>query len=274
VGKVETLEGMILITTALMLEARPLIAGMGLHASSEGPFPVYLRGDRILVVTGTGPLRASAATAWSIARFSGIRAAVNIGFAGAAPSASPLYKWHLIHSIRDRSTGRLHVPDILHKHPFEEATLLTSGKVIRTDIGWDGLIDMEGSGFYEAARQFLPPDRIALLKWVSDPLSGKVDAASLARRFSGDVKAALSFLEEWPAGAEGNKDEGDGVLQTLLERLQLTVTQERFLEKWLSGYLARGGDIRPVMECLPESRPAHKADNRRALERLKDVLKS
>lgn len=265
---------MILITTALMLEARPLVRGLRLHALGGEPFPVFSGENGIVVVTGTSALRASAATAWAFARFEGLDAALNIGFVGAAPRVSPLYKWHLIHSIRDASTGRQHVPDILCQHPFAEAALLTEGKVVDSDNGWDGLVDMEGSGFYEAARQFLSPDRIGLLKWVSDPLSGAVDPADLERRFAAAVPEALEFIAHWQPGAEPPSTAQLPLMAAVLERLNLTVTQQRFLEKWIAGYMARGGDPGAVLARLPQGPPAHKSDNRRVFEELKNVLKS
>ena len=112
------LESMILIVTALMLEARPVREQLGLQALGNEPYPVFAGDNFILVVSGTGVLKASAATGWAMARFPGIRAAVNLGFAGAAESTSSLYKWHYIHAIRDQSNGRLYVPDILLRHAF------------------------------------------------------------------------------------------------------------------------------------------------------------
>ena len=120
---------MILVTTALMLEARPLRDQLGLKALGNEPFPVFASDDTVLVVTGTGSLKASAATAWAFARFHGITGAFNLGLAGAAEGVSPLYQWHVIHTIRDQSNGRLYIPDVLVNHGYPEAALLTVGKV-------------------------------------------------------------------------------------------------------------------------------------------------
>ena len=265
---------MLLITTALMLEARPLREALGLRDQGTGPIPVFADERILLIVTGTGPLKASAATAWAIGTFPGIRAALNIGFAGASPEVSPLHRWHYIHSIRDQASGRLHVPDILWKHPFPETALLTVAKIMRADSGWTGLVDMEGSGFHEAARRFLPPDRLALLKWVSDPLSGTIDAPQTARIFKNALAEALPFIDQWasPVEAEAEGSEKD-LLREIGRCLRLTETQRQFLRKWIRGYLARNSDPGAVMAVLPDEPPATKPLNARYFAALKDVLK-
>ncbi|MGC9450593.1 MAG: hypothetical protein ACP5I4_04030 [Oceanipulchritudo sp.] len=265
---------MILVTTALMMEARPLCAALGLGALGNQPFPAFIGGDHLLVVSGTGPQRAAAATAWAMGRHRGIRAALNIGFAGASSSHSPLHVWHLVHSIRDASTGRLHIPDILFKHPFRESALLTVGKVVRRDTGWEGLVDMEGSGFYEAARRFLAPDRISLLKWVSDPLSGSVEAEGTAALFSSAAAEAVTFLENWPAAAPPPETGDPPLLAAVRQRLRLTETQSLFLAKWIRGYVSRGGAEDKVLDLLPDQPPRAKAGNKRIFQALENVLKS
>jgi hypothetical protein len=265
---------MILIVSALMLEARPIREGLGLEALGDEPFPVFTGEKAILVVSGTGALKASAATAWAMARFPGIRAAANIGFAGAPERVSPLYRWHFIHAVRDQGNGRLYIPDVLIRHPFEEAQLLTVGKVAKEDFGWNGLVDMEGSGFYEAARQFLAPDRIALFKWVSDHLTGTIHAKEIGRQFHDGLGCILDFLGDWPTGEEDPLTAPpDELADTILGKLRLSRTQTLFLRKWVQGYLSRGGDAEAVLALLPEQIPPGKKDNTRLLEELKDALK-
>ena len=151
---------------------------------------------------------------------------------------------------------------------------MTVGEVVRSDIGWEGLVDMEGSGFYEAARSELSPDRIALLKWISDPLTGSIDVADTKARFAVAVGDVVEFIEAWPVPEKRDAGRADSpLLELVRERLRLTRTQETFLEKWIRGYSARGGDPERVRACLPETVPAHKPANTRILETLKNVLK-
>ena len=265
---------MILIVTALMLEGRPIRDRMGLKAMGNEPFPVFASDEAILVICGTGALKAAAATGWAMARFPGIAMAVNVGLAGAPERVSPLYRWHLVHAVRDQANGRLYIPDVLVGHNLPEAQLLTVGKVLKDDIGWDGLVDMEGSGFYEAARQFLSPDRIALLKWVSDPLSGTINAGEVGLQLESDIGIAVEFIRECRQGAGEQTESPDPpLLQAIRAKARLTRTQDLFLQKWIRGYLDRGGVEAPVLALLPEATAASKRDNNRLFEELKNVLK-
>jgi hypothetical protein len=265
---------MLLITTALMIEARPLCGLLGLKAMNGHPYPVFACEDTVLVVSGTGALNAAAATGWALGHFDGIKTGLNMGFAGAATSVASLYQWRYIHSIRDENSGHLCIPDILWNHPLEESALLTTGKVIRDDINWPGLVDMEGSGFFQAARRFLSPDRIVLLKWISDALTGEVDIKRIEEKYTASIQELSEFLEF----IRHDMDKEAAVssmplMDTIREKLRLTRTQDLFLSKWLSGYLARGGDPEPVESLLPEKKPKHKTENTRLFEALKNVLK-
>jgi hypothetical protein len=264
-----------LVTTALMLEARPLVRRFGLRAHASGPFNAYEGESIVLVVTGTGSARAAAATGWAMARFPDIRQAVNIGFAGAMPEVAELHTWHLVNRIRDRSSGHLLLPDILWKHPFPEAALLTVPRIVDEPLDWTGLVDMEGSGFFEAARHFLGPDQIVLLKWVSDHLTGRIDPAKTERSFSQGLEEVAEFMENWPSPGESVPcPVTEALLQEIRERVRLTRTQTEFLSKWVSGFIARGGDPAQIRAVLPGSVPAIKEDNKRIFDNLKNVLKN
>jgi len=266
---------MILVAMALMLEARPLVARLGLESGGPGSFPVFRDGEHLLVVSGTGPLKAALATGWAFGRFPGIRAALNAGFCGGHPDAFSLHQWYAVHSIRDASSGRLLVPDILWRHPFPEAGLLTTAVPMQTPAEAGRLVDMEGSGFYEAARRFLPPDRIALLKWVSDPLSGGLDPRTVLPAFHQSLPDLGGFLENWLPPAEADGPEMARQLESaILKRLRLTEAQRQDLRRWLPGYLARAASPEALLARLPAAPPPAKRDNARLFTGLKDVFKS
>lgn len=264
---------MLLITTALMLEAQPLKTSLELTAVAEAPFALFNNKEILLIVTGTGAQRAAAATGWALGRFPVIRVAMNVGYAGASWSATELYRWYCINSIRDESTGRLHIPDQLLKLPFPDRPLLTVGKPVREQIPWDGLVDMEGSGFYEAARQVLPPDRILLFKWISDNLTGEIDPNDVGERFVGAIEELLPIISQITGSmAPVGKNEPE-IMAEIRKRIRLTETQWKFLRKWLDGYLVRGGSTQAILELLPTRPPAGKPDNSRLFEEIKNALK-
>lgn len=266
---------MILITTALPMEAKPLVASLGLKAESGEAFPVYRNEECVLVVTGVGALKASAATGWALGRLAEFHAAINVGFCGAAPEVCGLHEWIYVSSIRDQASGRLSIPDILFRHPFRELALLTVGKVVKSGIDWNGVVDMEGAGFFEAAGRFLAPDRLALIKWVSDPLTGSIHIEETSRAYAGAIEPVVDFIREWirlPGTSTGA--ETRALYAQVESRLRLTRTQAHFVRKWADGYLARGGDPAGILEILPEAPPATKAANSRIFEELKNVFKN
>jgi len=266
---------MILLSTALMMEARPLVERLELSACGNEPIRTYTNETFILMVTGTGGIRAATAIGWAHGRFPDIRATVNIGFCGAAPEVAPMHQWHYINSIRDAATRRLSIPDILWKHGLPEAGLLTSPKVVDSPIEEKRLVDMEGSGFFEAARQFLSPDAIALLKWVSDPLTGRIEAEKTARDYEKTFDPVIEFLKNWPAGEDKSApDESTDWYESIVSRLRLSESQSHYMKKWLTGYGVRGGDPLKLFDCLPEKSPTTKRENTIVFERLKDVIKS
>lgn len=264
---------MLLVLTALMMEARPLAAAFGLRAR-QAPYPVYESDSMRLVVSGTGPLRASAATGWAMGEDPSIEAAVNIGFCGAAPEIASLHQWCLVHAIRDKQTGRLLVPDILYRHPFHEAPLMTVPQVVQEPINWNGLVDMEGAGFFEAARHHLATDRLMLLKWVSDPLTGRIDVEKTTSAFEAGLEPVANFVRAWMETFNTASDApGEDLLDLCQERLRLTSTQWAFIKKWLRGYALRGGTAEALLKYLPEEKPPTRKQNTHHFSLLRDALK-
>jgi hypothetical protein len=191
-------------------------------------------------------------------------------------SVAPLHHWLLIHSVRDGQTGRLLIPDILYRHPFAEAPLMTVPKVVREPIAWMGAVDMEGAGFLEAARQHLPAHRVAILKWVSDALTGEIDKAATAAAFAETVGPVLAFIKEWEAmPVEQQTDSAALAMGELcMERLRLTATQRAQLTRWVQGYARRGGTAAGLLAVLPERPPSTRRENTVQFSRLRDALKS
>ena len=263
---------MLLITTALMLEARPLQGLLQLDSTSGLPFPVYSGNSTVLLVTGSGAQRAAAATGWAMGHFGSVDCAVNLGMA-AAGSDFGLHHWYLIHSVLDATTGRRHVPDLLWDFKLPEAALLTVGKPVETNPGWNGLVDMEAGGFFEAARQFLSPDRIVMLKWVSDRFSAHLDPRETGQAFDRSCSLVEPVLRHFSGISQPSSVLHSEEMERLVCRINLTETQEHFLRKWLHGYLLRGGDFQSLLAMLPNKPPATKAENKRLLDEIKDVLK-
>lgn len=269
---------MLLLVTALIQEARPLARALGLAPRREGG-PVRLfggAGDYLLAVSGVGAARSAAVTGHLLTRFPEIRAALNTGMAGAVEGAFERGQWVRIHAVRDEASGRLLIPDILDEDALPEAALLTVGQVRREAPPPGHLVDMEGSGFLEATRFFLPTDRVALVKGVSDYCTEEFDTDAMVRCFGARCGELAEWIRRWGGGLEeeaAGEPEGLAALREAVEaRLRLTATQRHQLSGWLRGYWLRGGSAEAVLAVLPAERPTDKSGQKRIIKEVRDVL--
>ena len=117
---------MIYIFMALYAEAKPLIKKLDLKKiNSRFKFTQYESPEICLTITGVGSIAASTAVgAVCASRDIGeMDILVNIG--SCAGSASSLHGIYLIHKITDSVTGRTYYPDMLYRHMFKEAEIVT-----------------------------------------------------------------------------------------------------------------------------------------------------
>ncbi|MGI6707275.1 MAG: hypothetical protein ACOX6S_13940 [Clostridia bacterium] len=170
---------MIYLVTAHLNEARPLIRRLGLKkVQTAEAFAIYEGEDTALIISGIGKIRSAAAVSHLLSLKPPARDSlfVNIGICGAKNREIAIGQSILIHKLLDHDTGRAFYPDILWKHPFPEDTLETFSHAVHNDQIQQvrgKLVDMEGTGFFEAASLFLGPHQIQLIKIVSDHLEGK-----------------------------------------------------------------------------------------------------
>jgi hypothetical protein len=268
-----------LLVVALMMEARPFISALSLKGESGHPFPVFRNGTTLLIVSGTGSVAAAAAVGYVCGAFRGqLHTAINLGMGGANPDFGPLHQWYRIHQVIDAGNERYFHPDIPDRHGFPEASLRTVPFVVKEPLHWEGLFDMEGAGFLAAAQKWFPADRIALLKWVSDPLSGQIDIEATRSALERGLDPVLTFLENWAIFHRSSEENALPEVQLLLDRLEetlpLTVSQRLQLQTWLQGYLARGCAASEITACFPEATVRHKHEVRKVMERIRDACSS
>lgn len=134
---------MIYLFTALYPEAKPLIRAFSLKRVQDGlPFDVYENMDTSirLVISGTGMCAAAAATAAVFGRYGAAKEdhLINVGAcAGEAGTEEMSGKVYLCHKLTDRNTGHTYYPDMLYRHTFAEAQIITEPVV------WKGTEDAE-----------------------------------------------------------------------------------------------------------------------------------
>ncbi len=168
---------MLYIFTATYYEASAWISRYSLKRdTSVSRFQVfYNEQENIRVtITGTGMVSAAAAV-------SSICTAVlpgkqdfllNIGICAESPDGhGQIGELFLCHKITETVTGKTFYPDILYRHNFKEAELLTGAKPFQKGM-WHRpgffVYDMEASAIYQAGSYFFSPHQMVFLKIVSD----------------------------------------------------------------------------------------------------------
>ena len=170
---------MIYIVTALAQEAIPLIQHFKLKKDlSHTKFDIY-RNDMIkLIVTGTGKLKSAVATTYLLLKEPPKKSdkILNFGICGSGLEKHKSGQIFLINKIEDVNSGKSYYPEIIFSHLLPEATIVTYEKPViksKTSNSVSELVDMEVSGFYEAANTFVQSHNIIILKVVSDHLGGE-----------------------------------------------------------------------------------------------------
>lgn len=196
----------LLIVTALLPEATPLIELFQLKPEASTPFRLFSNripgkrasGNRFfshrsvtLLVTGIGELAATAATAATLARMGPQTIAINIGVAGAEQNLGDLFFANSIEKYGQPIAPRNDSMDsnrsgfpVFYPHPPFRPRIpsLRVGSVVHpcTDYQTDICFDMEAYGFCSAARRFLDSEHIHSLKIISDTPQSPLETNSCA----------------------------------------------------------------------------------------------
>ena len=278
-----------LLVTALHLEARVFLAGLGLKKDTGSKrIPLYRGGDINLAVSGTGKINAAATTAWAlehleIAGRAGARA-VNFGLCGCEDMSVPAGTLFLVNKISDLSSGRTFYPDILQKHSLPEATVEThdqpvarSGLPVHPEAqATPKLVDMEASGFFGAAATFLPPERISCLKLVSDHLEGlPLDKSSTSALIASSWADLDRFLKQpTPTLPEpsGISEDDRRFLAGITVNLRLTETQQHQIQDWARSFAIRTKGTALPLRQFHDRTAKGKAQRNEILREIKNEL--
>jgi adenosylhomocysteine nucleosidase len=152
------------IVMAMPIEAGPFIQGMGLEQAEIRPFPVYIRENVYLIVSGIGRVRASSASAYLISRYNP-EIMINPGTAGSNSADAEAGTVFSISNVYDRDLLLYRGPEIF-KYDMEtiigapSASLLTSDRPCITSeerakaAEIADLSDMEGAAFAQVCSLF------------------------------------------------------------------------------------------------------------------------
>ncbi len=156
----------LVIVVAFPAEARALISHYRLkRLHQEKRFEMYTDHNQMsLIISGPGVIQASIATTYAAGVIGNPTHAFfcNIGICGGDAPLGSVFRIHAIdyHGHND--------------YPFQHGGMRLPGRALQTlDAPSDcypenTLLDMEGAGFYQAARQLVTHEQVALMKVISD----------------------------------------------------------------------------------------------------------
>ena len=312
---------MITILTALMLEAAPLIRHFGLKKDlGRKDFPVFRHNDIFLVVSGVGKVQAAMAAAALLSAHppTAQDLMINIGFCGiktlqtgdntapaggcpgpVVPTGTILSVW----KVTDMDTGRDQYPDVffgldlpaaaLECHPIVQSVPPDFRPAPSTAPDRPFLppqiiaVDMESAGIMAAARIWLAPHQVVLLKIVSDQLDSANQARTAANkaRLDGLMTASLAVIdqvmESWQAWTATDSlaetsalpAEDAALLELVAASLRLTVAMRRILAEDLRKARLLGLEPIPCLKAALTEQPKSKPAVRQCWQNLrKEIL--
>ena len=179
------------IVVAMEREAKPLINYWNLKKNTEKIFSDKKK--RInLIVSGIGKKRAEKATMYLAKKTSNNAFFLNIGIAG--HKNYKLGEIILISKITDNKNKYSWYPSLLWKTKIKKAPLLTVGfpKIRYTT---NCLYDMEASGFFKGARNFVGPEKVQCIKVVSDNKDSSILNIS-SNKIENWIKCKITIIEK------------------------------------------------------------------------------
>lgn len=271
-----------LILSALHCEASPIIDALKLKRDHDSsPFEVYRNDAHYLILSGMGKLRAAIAATFALNSFTSLEnlLAINVGVCGAKPTF-PVGKVFLPNKILDHATGRVYFPDILLRHKFIEASLVTVDKPVlsaNVDTHDSDLFEMEASGFFEAGNCFLQSSQMLAFKVTSDHgVDTPLKKEDVTRLIGDNVAAILDYalevdnlIKQRPSPlSETDKN----ILSELGKRLRLSRYQTNSLNRLALSYKIRTQGNLEILSSYFEIQPQEKHEANSTFDKIRNVL--
>jgi len=274
---------MFYIITALSGEAIPIINHFKLKKDiSYTKFDLFKNDQIKLILTGTGKIKSAIATTYLLVKDNPRPEdhIINIGICGTENEDYKIGHVVLINKIDDYASRKTFYPETVFKHNFTEERLITFDKPVKKkDIINlpDCVVDMEGSGFYEAASNYFHAHRIHLLKIVSDYLRGeKLTGAfvqSLIEKNLKNINNLLTATVKTPIpDANVLTDSDYKLFDQLSNDLKLSTTQRFQILDLLKSYKVRKGEDINFLKSYIKSKKTAKADNKKIFEAIVERL--
>lgn len=243
---------MIYLFTALYWEAHFLIKQFKLARNPKNTWLQQFENEEAgirLTITGVGEIAASAAVGSVCGGYRPSREDVllNVGICARRGGTDGIF---LCNRITEEATGRTFYPDMLYRHDFQEAPIVTGMRLWnrakedpgrRPAVPTGALYDMEAAAIYQAGSLFFGPHQMIFLKIVSDcGEAGEVSGQQIQRLMERYQEPLIDYILRI-GRITGKRDWGEGCLrkkeEALLEKLVGDMHCSRAMEDSLRQYI-------------------------------------
>lgn len=274
---------MLYIITAIAGEAIPLINAFKLKKDiTYTKFDLFKNDDIKLIVTGVGKIKSSIAVTYLLVKDNPRSAdyIINVGICGSSNENYKIGQAFLINKITDASTGKSFYPETVFKHNLHEEHLITFDKPVKKNKVSNlppCLVDMEASGFYEAASMYFQSHRIQLLKILSDYLRGeKLTSAFVQSLIEKNIPTIENILHATRKTLIPDSnvltDSDYKLFDQISTELKLSTTQRFQILDLLKGYKVRKGEDLDFLKSYLKNKKTSKAENKKIFEAIVERL--
>ncbi|NUM42991.1 MAG: hypothetical protein HUU45_15350, partial [Leptospiraceae bacterium] len=181
----------------------------------------------------------------------------------------------LVHKVTDLATKKDYYPDVFQSS-FREISIVTSDTpVFDSSIFKEKVfVDMESSGFFEASSVFFGPDRIFIIKILSDFLEKNSITKNLIRRLvKENVLKIEDFLNRRVLSSKTNPTEESNLLsKKISENFQFTKTQSIQLNKKIISYNVRNKKLPGFLNKYIDKKTGSKQEGKTLLKEIFSAL--
>lgn len=263
---------MIYLFTALYCEAHFLIKQFKLARNPKNTWLQEFYNEEAgirLTITGVGEIAASAAVGSVCGGYRPSREDVllNVGICARRGGTDGIF---LCNRITEEATGRTFYPDMLYRHDFQEAPIVTGMTLwnrAKEDPGRQSavptgaLYDMEAAAIYQAGSLFFGPHQMIFLKIVSDyGEAGEVSGQQIQRLMEryqepliDDILRIGRITESSGPGEERLRQKEEALLEKLAGDMHCSRAMEDSLRQYIRYLTLSRNDFMDVINSMYES---------------------
>ena len=270
---------MIYLVTALYHEASPFIKKYGLKKNPDfGKIEVFENEKIRLIISGTGKVQSAIAVSSVISLKNDADKIINIGICGAAEPDFAIGDMFLVHEVRDFSAKKRYYPDILYDFQIAGAAVTTFDKPLveherKTIADKLEIVDMEASGFYEAAVRHVTAEKIQILKIVSDHLEDiRCTPQLVADIFEKNLQMLDMVIMHNTQKTAVLSEEECNFLEKLIQTLRFTQTQRHSFLDMAKSYKIRTGNDFSILHSYLDLEVKQKNQSKDHFETIRSLL--